>query len=288
MRVGRTVRVAVLSVFVAALAHAQGPSPTDRAQDLLKQARNSIGVGAGRTNINSLVISGTFTSVGTARRPVSTSPPNKSRAAGGTLTPQMVPTDEGGSIDIRILMPNRFRQDYTYFSPSGHPLWTRTASREADEVWLENRAAPAAEGVSVSVNPAPSADASMSRSVKFVHVRYLLALLLYTDSSFPITFTYAGRAEAPDGRADVLDGEGPDGFAVRLFLDEKTHRPLMMSYAGSSSGQTQQLRLEEYRETDGILFPHLLSRSADGRLREQLRLDRFVVNGRLDAREFRK
>lgn len=124
--------------------------------------------------------------------------------------------------------------------------------------------------------------------MRFAHARYLLALLLYTDPSFPITFRYAGKAEAPDGRADVLDGDGPDGFVIRLFLDEKTHRPMMMTYGASSTGQTQQLRMEEYRETAGIFFPHLLSRSVNGKLREQLRLEKFVVNGRLDARDFRK
>ncbi len=201
----------------------------------------------------------------------------------------MVPADDVGNIRLSFLLPDRFRQDYTYWTPNGQPTSTRTACRDGDDVWLENRVPQAMpEGMSVSVDPAPTPDATMRRNVKFAHARYLLALLLYTDSSFPITFTYAGRAEAPDGRADVLDGHGPDGFAVRLFLNEKTHRPLMMTYTAPSTGGTQQLRMEEYQETAGILFPHLLSRSADGKLREQLRLEKFVVNGRVDAREFRK
>ncbi|MBI3484519.1 MAG: hypothetical protein HY012_05130 [Acidobacteria bacterium] len=156
-------------------------------------------------------------------------------------------------------------------------------------MWLDNRVAqPMPEGMSVSVDPAPTPDATMRRNVKFAHARYLLALLLYTDPSFPIAFTYGGKAEAPDGRADVLDGQGPDGFAIRLFLDEKTHRPMMMTYTARSTESTQQLRMEEYQETAGILFPHLFSRSADGKLREQLRFEKFVVNGRLDPRNFRK
>jgi len=201
----------------------------------------------------------------------------------------MVPTDDVGDVRLSFMLPDRFRQDYTYWNASGQPMWTRAARRDGDDVWLENRVAQAVpEGMSVSVDPGPASDATVRRNLRFAHARYLLALLLYTEPSFPITFRYAGKAEAADGRADVLDGEGPDGFAIRLFLDERTHRPLMMTYAAPSTEQTQQLRMEEYRETAGIFFPHLLSRSANGKLREQLRLEKFVVNGQLDARDFRK
>jgi hypothetical protein len=45
-------------------------------------------------------------------------------------------------------------------------------------------------------------------------------------------YTYAGDAEAPGGKADVLDVKGEKNFAARLFLDQKTHRPLMLTYLG--------------------------------------------------------
>jgi hypothetical protein len=47
---------------------------------------------------------------------------------------------------------------------------------------------------------------------------------------FPLTFGYAGQAEAPEGKADVLDVKGPQNFAARLFIDNKTHLPLMLSW----------------------------------------------------------
>ena len=38
-------------------------------------------------------------------------------------------------------------------------------------------------------------------------------------SAYPLTFSHAGTAEAPQGAADVIDVKGPEGsnFAVRLF-----------------------------------------------------------------------
>jgi hypothetical protein len=45
-------------------------------------------------------------------------------------------------------------------------------------------------------------------------------------------YSYAGEAEAADGKADVIDVKGDDGFAARLFIDKATHLPLMLTYQG--------------------------------------------------------
>ena len=43
-------------------------------------------------------------------------------------------------------------------------------------------------------------------------------------------YTYAGEAESPDGKAYVIDVKNADNFAARLFIDEQTHLPLMVTY----------------------------------------------------------
>ena len=40
---------------------------------------------------------------------------------------------------------------------------------------------------------------------------------------------WVGTAESPDGNADVLEIKPPEGPATRLFLDQATHMPLMMT-----------------------------------------------------------
>ena len=47
-----------------------------------------------------------------------------------------------------------------------------------------------------------------------------------------VTYTYAGEAESPDGKADVIDVKDADGFTARLFIDQQTHLPLMLTYQG--------------------------------------------------------
>jgi len=55
--------------------------------------------------------------------------------------------------------------------------------------------------------------------------------------SYPLTFTRAGQAEAPQGKADVLEVKGPDGsnFSARLFISSQSHQPIMVSWQAPPS-----------------------------------------------------
>jgi len=45
-------------------------------------------------------------------------------------------------------------------------------------------------------------------------------------------YTFAGEAESPDGKAYVIDVKNADNFSARLFIDEQTNLPLMVTYKG--------------------------------------------------------
>lgn len=45
-------------------------------------------------------------------------------------------------------------------------------------------------------------------------------------------YTFAGEAESPDGKAFVIDVKNADNFAARLFIDQQTSLPLMVTYRG--------------------------------------------------------
>jgi hypothetical protein len=58
-----------------------------------------------------------------------------------------------------------------------------------------------------------------------------LALGLFANSTgYPLTFSYAAVAEAPQGRADVLDVKGEGNFSARLFIHSETRLPIMVSW----------------------------------------------------------
>jgi hypothetical protein len=141
--------------------------------------------------------------------------------------------------------------------------------------------------------------------------RYALAWLLTTDA--PVS--YAGTAEAPDGKADVLEVAPDAGAPMRLFIDQATHVPLMLTWRGPQprlmvrrmggggppnpddlgrepGGEppqaTFEMRFDDYREVDGVRLPHQISRSVNGTVSEEWTITTFKVNAPLKANTFTK
>ncbi len=57
-----------------------------------------------------------------------------------------------------------------------------------------------------------------------------LGMFAASFSSYPLTFTYMGDAEAPQGKADIIDVKGPGNFAIKFFINDETHLPIMVSW----------------------------------------------------------
>ncbi len=120
-----------------------------------------------------------------------------------------------------------------------------------------------------------------------------LAAVLLPGRASEVRFSYVGEVEAPRGRSDVVDLTAPHGLACRLFVDQASHLPLMLTDAGlrppvlsGEPAQTLTLFLSDYREVDGIRLPHALSRAVNGALVEEWRIDRWRVNPPLEATSF--
>jgi hypothetical protein len=60
--------------------------------------------------------------------------------------------------------------------------------------------------------------------------RLTLGMFAASFASYPMTFSYVGEAEAPQGKADVVDAKGPNNFTIRLFIHKDTHLPIMVSW----------------------------------------------------------
>jgi hypothetical protein len=59
--------------------------------------------------------------------------------------------------------------------------------------------------------------------------RLLLGMFASTTPAFPVTYSYVGQDEAPQGKADVIDVKGPANFSARLFIGENG-LPIMLSW----------------------------------------------------------
>ena len=67
-------------------------------------------------------------------------------------------------------------------------------------------------------------------TIKQDFAKLTLGMFAASFPTYPLTFTYAGQAEAPQGKADVIDVKGEGNFALRLFINSQTHLPIMVSW----------------------------------------------------------
>jgi hypothetical protein len=61
-----------------------------------------------------------------------------------------------------------------------------------------------------------------------------LSLMWLLTTSDPVV--WVGTAQSPEGNADVLEVKSTDGPSTRIFLDQATHLPLMMTTQGGGRG----------------------------------------------------
>ncbi len=137
-------------------------------------------------------------------------------------------------------------------------------------------------------------NAARVRRLKMDLQRWTVALL--ADSNQP--FTDAVRVESPDGPADVVSTLDEAGRTVRYFVDPASHLPLMVQYQevrpqampaqGGPKTTTMALHLSDYKKVDGILLPHQLDLSVDGRPSEAWTIEKYKINPTVKPDVFKK
>jgi hypothetical protein len=152
-------------------------------------------------------------------------------------------------------------------------------------------------------------------TVKQDFARLMLGMFASSYPSFPLTFEYVAQAEAPEGKADVLDVKGPANFTARLFVNAQTHLPIMVSWraqappargggpgpgrggaggvppgppAGAPPAAPVENRMyfADYRDVDGLKLPFRIRRAVGSETTEETTFDRFRINARVDPRRF--
>lgn len=220
-----------------------------------------------------------------------------------------------GSLELRLELPGRLRRDEDLSPPGGGPAIIRTEVLNGTDVWDENtgggplifrRGGPGdgGRGGRAPIDPGQLRELQL-RARQADLARWRVALLLSTSD--PVT--WIGTAEAPDGRADVLEITPAEGAATRLFLDAATHLPLMLTWqgvaprivigrrGGDQAGglppagpqqATLRMTLGEYRTVDGIRLPHLITRGVNDETIEEWAVDRYRLNPSFRADTFVK
>lgn len=178
----------------------------------------------------------------------------------------------------------------------------------------------AAPGASLSPEEEDRLNAMLLRSQRAEITRLMLGWLAMPHPGVPVTFTYAGEAESPDGKAHVIDVAG-EGLASRLFIDQATNLPLMLTFQGpkprvmtmrgpapgrqggapdaemrrqveSAAAEPPEMvenyvYFSDWRKVDGIQFPHVMQRAVDGETVEEWDITRVRLNAPIAPDKFR-
>jgi hypothetical protein len=80
--------------------------------------------------------------------------------------------------------------------------------------------------------PRPAPPATPINRAKQDFARLTLGMFAGSFAGYPLTFTRVGQAEAPQGKADVIEvkADKDPSFTVRFFINSQTHQPIMLSW----------------------------------------------------------
>jgi len=218
----RTIVAAAMTLIVAIV---PPEAQEDKGNQLMAQARKALGGEEKLSAVKSLSLRATY------RREMGV----QGMAGGGRAMivinggpPAGDQTQITGEIEVDVELPGKYKKVDT---STGFMAMTRTEGFDGDRPFAD--ATSAHPGMRIQIDQASDdparAKLALQRNQQEL-ARLLLGILGTTQSSFPVTYSYAGIADSPDGRADIIDVRGPDNFAARLFLDTQTHLPLMLSY----------------------------------------------------------
>jgi hypothetical protein len=192
-------------------------------------------------------------------------------------------------------------------APQGRGSDTETSKIEA----ARNAARKPVPGARPPGIENPGVQSALEERLRKEAVCVMFALLLTPPSSFPLTFAHAGEIQTPHGKIEAIEISGPDEFAGRLFIDQSSSRPAMLSYrewinqkagyvvtAGAESGQETrpgdlqeiavQLYFADYRSVNGVMLPFQIVKAVNGAPVDEWKIEKYRINPDLKPKKFEK
>ena len=278
----------LMSLAMTAGGYAARATGDTKAEQLMAQARASLG---GEKNLNKV----------------------QGLTATGTYQRTMADRQLSGEVTIDLQLPDKMLRTES-MNPMGDMTIVTEQGLNGEKLLRNQRTMNAPPGAVIRMGPPPTGDAETQavRNARADLARTIVAFLLTSPASLPLEFTSAGEAESDEGKADVVEAKGAGNFAARIFLDQKSHRPLMLTYRGVAPRvmiQTQQgpppdggrgqrgepahgetpaipppqavditLYLDDYKSVDGVMLPHHMARSVDGKPTEETTFKTIRIN----------
>jgi hypothetical protein len=235
--------------------------------------------------------------------------------ATGKSQRQMGQMQVGGDIELAIALPDRYVR--TQIDNMMGAQVTREQGFNAGDL-IERSAAPPGARIMFRSGGDDGGDPERGRQTRLQAqknelARLLVAWLASAPAYARAEFTYIGEAESPDGRADAMEVKGADGLALKLFIDKKTRRPLMVTYQGrppvirthtmtqgsqrpaegALAAETPPLTeiqwfVDDFRQVGDLWLPHRLVQAAQGNTIEEWEFSKIVVNQPIKDDKFKR
>jgi hypothetical protein len=151
----------------------------------------------------------------------------------GPFGREMGPRQMQGTTVMTIQLPDRMHRSEETELPGGMSM-ERVSVLAGETSWedMQNRGGMGG-GMQLVMRGPPGQELNpeqieQARARRFRNEfnRYLLAFL----GGGNLQPTYVAVAEAPEGKADVLEVKSENGQTLRYFVDQNTHMPLMLQY----------------------------------------------------------
>jgi hypothetical protein len=255
-------RVVLVAVFVACLSSPLVGQPPDAAQ-VLAAAREALGGETKLAAVRTFVITG------------------RTRQLRGN---NLVPIE----FEIDCELPDKFVRTDDFPLQDTDPTTLGFNGEALIQVPLVPRApaAPAARGEGPGGGRAGGSPRFLG--VKQDFARLTLGMFAASFAGYPLTFTYAALAEAPEGKADVLDVSGAANFSARFVVQRETHLPVMLMWQVPAQAKPIEHRMyyADFRNVDGLKLPFRIRRAVGGDTVEETTFDHIKINVKIDARKF--
>ena len=276
-----------------------------RANEILKQAREAIGGEQRLQKLEALHINGQYRRVFGER--------------------QMA-----GDREISIALPNKYLVEDS-MNPGGlSTAMINTRGLNGERAWNGNSGGGGMVFRMGGPGGAQLTPEQMEAGLRRIYLaeftRYVLAMTLAAPASLSLEYKYAGESDVDGEQADVVDVSGPDKFSVRLFFDKKNHLPLLLSYRGPKprivtmsrpAGSNVKpedvkkardeaekkmqaetpavpeevdyfIRLSDHKKVDGLMLPFKLTFLTDSEVSEEFEISKYQVNPQFKADKFEK
>lgn len=150
------------------------------------------------------------------------------------------------------------------------------------------------------------ANTVLGKHLKNEFAALALVWLSFAPESVPVNFNHAETVKTDNGPVEAIEINSAEDFAARMFVDQRTMLPAMISYrdfvrrgegyvvsaSADDPGELQEISVQflfsDYRAVNGLLLPHQIVKAVNGAMVSEWKIEKYKLNPDLKPKRFEK